>query len=69
MECYKKKRYKRRRANPAQPKSKSGPGGAVSHAGVPCQPLSKLEPPILPLTRIFSWPAVLEEIPMWKNEQ
>ena len=57
---YIKGRYKRRRANPAQPKSKSGPGGVESHADVPSQPLPKLEPSILLLTRISSWSAMLE---------
>jgi len=49
----KKGRYKRKR-HPAQPKSESGPGGAESHAGVPSQPLLKLKPLILSLTRISS---------------
>ena len=54
--CVTKKRYnnKRRGANLALPKSKSSPGGAASHAGVPSQPLPKLEPSILSLIRIFS---------------
>ena len=50
----KKMRYKRRRANPTQPKNKSGPGGITSHTGVPSQPLPNLEPSILPLIRTSS---------------
>jgi len=68
MECSK-KRYKRRRDNTAQPKSKSGLEGTASHAGMPSQPMPKLKPSILSLTRISSWPTVLEEIPTSKNEQ
>ena len=47
-----KKRYQG--ANLAQPKSKSAPEGAASHAGVPSQPLPKIEPSFLPLIRISS---------------
>ena len=58
----KEERYKKG-ANLAQPKSESGPEGTKSHAGVLSQPLPKLEPSILLLTRISSRLVVLEEIP------
>ena len=61
----KKRSCKRRRANPTQLKNRSSSGGIASRVGVPSQLLPKLEPTFLPLIRISSKPAVLEETPTW----